>query len=112
MKVLFYIITLIVVGFGLQLFLPWWSMPLAAAVLAILFGLNPQKGFISGFLGAALLWGCYAAFTNLSNEGILASQMGQLFGGISGLLMVLVTTFFGGLFGGLGALVGSLSREL
>ena len=55
MKIVLYIITLIVVAFGLQMFLPWWSMPLVAAILAILFGLSPLKGFMAGFLGAALL---------------------------------------------------------
>lgn len=112
MKPIFYIIALMVLAFGLQQFLPWWSMPLAAAVLALIFGLKPLNGFVLGFLGAALLWGGYAGIINLSNEGILATQMGQLFGGLNGLLIVLVTALFGGLFGGLGALVGSFARDI
>ncbi|MCB0569438.1 MAG: hypothetical protein KDC66_06740 [Phaeodactylibacter sp.] len=112
MKTVLYIIAFILAGAGLQMLLPWWSMPLAAAVLALGFNLKAWPAFLGGFLGAALLWGGYAAYINLLNEGIMAGRIGNLFGGLSATMAVLLTAIFGGLFGGLGGLVGSLARNI
>jgi hypothetical protein len=112
MKNLLYIIALILFGMGLQLMLPWWIMPIAAAVLALGFNLKAWPAFWGGFLAAALLWGGYAAYINWLNDGIMAGRMGQLLGGLSAPLMVVVTAAFGGLFSGLGGLLGSLGRNL
>jgi hypothetical protein len=112
MKNLLYIVALILFGMGLQMALPWWSIILAAAVLALGFNLKAWPAFWGGFLAVALLWGSYAAYINVLNEGLLAGRMGELLGGLSAPLMVLVTALFGGIFGGLGGLLGSLARNL
>ena len=111
MKITIYILLLILIGGILQNFLPWWALPLAAFLLALGFRLQPWQAFLAGFLGAALLWGGYAAYLNVLNEGILAARMGGLFGGLGPNAMVVLTAFFGGLFGGLGAWTGSLARQ-
>lgn len=111
MKITTYLLLLIFFGAILQYFLPWWSLPLAAFLLALGFRLLPRQAFLAGFLGAALLWGGYATYLHILNEGILAARMGALFGGLGPNVMVVLTALFGGLFGGLGAWTGSLARQ-
>ncbi len=112
MKVTLYIIALILIGAGLQMVFPWWMMPLAAAVLALGFNLKAWPAFLGGLLGAALLWGGYAAYLNTLNQGVMAGRIGELFGGQSATAVVLLTALFGGFFGGLGGLAGSLARNI
>lgn len=111
MKTAIYILSLIAFGAILQYFLPWWSLPLLAFLLALGFHLKPAQAFLAGFLGAALMWGGYAGYLNVLNDSILAARMGGLFGGLGPGMMVLLTACFGGLFGGLGAWTGSLARQ-
>lgn len=111
MKIFLYSVLLLLLSGLLQVFLPWWILPVAAFLLALGIRLLPGQAFLAGFLGAALLWGGYAGYFNTMNDGILAARMGGLFGGLSAGLMVLLTAFFGGLFGGLGAWTGSLARQ-
>lgn len=95
-----------------QLFLPWWIFgPIAFLVAAFVFP-GSWTSFFSGFLGIALLWGISAGIINSANEGILASKMGELFGGLSPILLILITATIGGLLGGMSALTGRLGRAL
>ena len=103
---------IIIVGvLGHQIF-PWWIIALVSALLAAGFRQKGGVSFLAGFLAAALLWGGYATYLNHLNEGLMADRMGELFGGMSGFLLVLTTGLFGGILGGLGALTGSLGRQL
>lgn len=112
MKSLLFIISILILGFIGQQFLPWWSIVLIAALLSFLFSLRVSISFWIGFLAVALLWGGYAGYLSAMNEGILAARMGKVFGGINGTLLIIVTGILGGIFGGLGALTGSLGRRL
>lgn len=107
-----FILFILILGFVLQSFLPWWSIVILVSILAYLFNLAPGITFIAGFLGVFALWAGYAAYLNAGNEGILASRIGALFGGLSPLLLVLITGLIGGIFGGLGALVGKWGKDL
>ncbi len=111
MKTALYILSLILLGGALQLFLPWWSLAVAAFLLALWFPFSPREAFLAAFLGAALLWGGYAGYLNMLNDGILAGKMGELFGVSGAWTMVLTAGLFGGLFGGLGAWTASLARQ-
>lgn len=95
------------VGQGL---LAWWSLPVLAALIALIFRMRPRPALLGGFLGGLLLWGGYAAILNAQNEGIMSGRIGELFGGLSGMLLVLFTGLFGGIFASLGAWTGSLAR--
>ncbi len=108
---LFCVFTLIASYIGHQ-FLPWWSITVIAAVMAFIFHIRANVSFLAGFLVAALLWGGYAALVDAANDGILSERMGNLLGGASGLILVVLTAIIGGIFGGLGALTGSLGRNL
>lgn len=108
---LFFVFTLIAGYIGHQ-FLPWWSIAIIAGLMSFIFHLNVNISFWAGFLAAALLWGGYAALINAANGGILSARIGNLFGGVNGFILVVLTGIVGGIFGGLGALTGSLGRKL
>jgi len=112
MKYLFAVIGIIILGFTVQSFLPWWSIAIVAAILGAAFKLNNLQSYLVGFLGVFLLWGCYAAFMNNANDGILAERMGELFGKLGAIQLVFVTALLGGIIGGFGALTGNLGRNL
>ena len=99
--------------FILGLYLPWWSLALAAFLVAALIFQRPLYAFLSGFLALFLLWGIFAGIINSANEGILAAKVAVIFplGGSSFLLM-LVTAFVGALVAGLAALSGRYLRYI
>jgi hypothetical protein len=96
-------------GAVVQSLLPWWSLPVFTALLGLWFKVGPMRALLGGLLGGALLWGGYAAVLNAQNDGLLSERIGLLLGGVSGLVLILLTAFIGGLFAGLGAWTGSLA---
>ena len=111
-KSFFGILAILIFGSMAQSMLPWWSIVFVAGFAGALFEKHGFKSFLMGFFGVLLLWGIYAFIINSGNEGILANRMGQLFEGLSGGTMILVSGIIGGLVGGLGAMTGTLGRKM
>lgn len=88
--------------------LPWWTI----VPVGILAGwwLKPKPG--AGFLAGFLLWGATAFLLNYGNGGILSARVGQLFQGLGGWALVLVTGLIGGLLASLSVLTGKFGRDL
>jgi len=99
-------------AFGLEQFLPWWSIAVAALVVNALLHLPNGKAFLSGFIGIALWWGGYAFYIDQATDSILTEKVAALLGVGAPLVMVIVTALVGGLVGGLAALTGSSFRAL
>jgi hypothetical protein len=100
-------------AFGLGLYLPWWTIALAAAVVALVLDLRPAQAFLAGLTGAMILWGMVSFLRSSANEHILAHRMSRfILQKDSPELLILVTALIGGLTGGMGALTGSLFRNL
>lgn len=99
-------------GFLFRSLLPWWSIALGGAIAGVLMPRHLGRSFGGGFLGAALLWGGYAAILNASNDSLLAGKMGQLLGGLPAWALIIVTAVLGGIYGGLGGIVGSQLRRV
>ncbi|MGX5819057.1 hypothetical protein ACWKWU_12720 [Chitinophaga lutea] len=98
-------------GYILGIFFDWWSIAVAAFVIALLYPQSPGRAFASGFLAVFLLWGALALMMDVRNDHILASRMGQLIlQSASPALMVIVTAVLGGLIGALSALSASVLR--
>lgn len=104
--------TFLILGAVAQLFLAWWSIVVVAAALAYFFQLPPLRAWAWGWLGAALLWGGLAWWLSQNNDHLLAQKIGAMLGGLSPLLLVFITALFGSIFGGLGAVCGSLARKV
>lgn len=98
-------------GFIGGLFLPWWSIAIAAFIVALLVQQRSGIAFLSGWLGLFLLWGGLALWINIRNEGVLAAKIASVLPlGGSAVLLIIVTGFIGGLVAGFAALSGSYLR--
>jgi hypothetical protein len=107
MKFLIAIALTILFAFILGLYLPWWSIAVAAFVAVLLVQLNPLPAFFAGLLGIFFLWIILAGWTNSSNAEILSTRVAQLLGVGSPMVLILLTGMVGGLVGGLAGLTGS-----
>ncbi|MDX1943582.1 MAG: hypothetical protein SFU99_23650 [Saprospiraceae bacterium] len=112
MRIILFTLFTLIAGFIAQQFLPWWMIAVIAGLLSYIFDLKTGVSFWAGFVAAALLWASYAGYLDYQNEGILSARIGKLFGGLPGAVLILLTGVVGGIFGGLGALTGSLGRRL
>lgn len=98
-------------------FLPWWSLVICAAVVAMRLNPSQSTAFLGGFVAISLLWMGVATWIDTSTEGILSSRIAPLLGFQSPIPLILLTGLIGGLAGGLGAWSGQqirthwLSRE-
>jgi len=106
-------ILITVLGYFAQINLPyWWIGMVVAALVGLVLGNRSWGSFWMGFVGLFLLWAGYAHYIDYYNEGLLSKQIGQLFGGMNGIMMALVTGILGGILGGMAAMTGSLGRRM
>lgn len=113
MKFLVSILLTALLSFAFGLYLPWWSLAIAAFVVAALIPLHPGLSFASGFLALLLLWGIMAWMISTSNDHILAHRMSQVIlkKDAPGML-AMTTALIGALVGGFAALSGRMFRLL
>ena len=112
MKFFISLILTILLSFALCLFLPWWSIAIAAFVVAALIPQKPSKAFVTGFIALFLLWGGLSFWMSNNNEHVLAHKVSQLILKMdSPLVLVLATALIGALVAGFAALAGSYLRK-
>lgn len=101
-------VLIFLLAFIAGLYLPWWSVAIAAFVAAVLVQPKIGAGFLAGFLGIFLLWAVLAFWIDTANQSLLSHKIALLFP-LQGstLLLILVTAFVGGLVGGFAAMAGS-----
>jgi hypothetical protein len=93
------------------IYLPWWSIAIAAFLVAVLVHQKAGKALFSGFLGVFLLWGVLAWWINMKNQGILAAKIASILHlGGSAIALIIVTGIIGGVVAGLAAICGSYLR--
>ena len=111
MKVVGLAIVIGIISFFAQSLGPWWSGVVVAFLASALAQLKPLEGFIAGLLGLGLMWGISAGIIDNDNESILSSRIGEMFGGIPAIGIVLITFAIGAVLGGLASLSGSLGMR-
>ena len=112
MKFFFSFILTVLLSFAMCLFLPWWSIAIAAFVVAALIPQKPFKAFITGFTALFLLWGGLSFWMSNNNEHVLAHKVSQLILKMdSPVSLVLATALIGALVAGFAALAGSYLRK-
>jgi len=100
-------------AFVAGLYLPWWSIAIAAFIVAALIHQKPWKSMLSGALGLFLLWGLLSWWIDSKNEGILSAKISELLPlGGSTFLLILITAFIGALVAGLASLSGAYLKKL
>ncbi len=101
-----------VIALVLQLFLPWWSVGIAAFIGGLAWDKKVAGAFLSGFLGIFLLWVIYALIIDIRTSSILSPKIAQLFSlPALSLITILLTGIVGGLVGGFSALTGNFVRK-
>jgi hypothetical protein len=113
MKFLTSILLTALLAYAFGLYLPWWSIAIAAFAIAILIRQKPLWAFLSGFIALLLLWGLMSLIMSSNNNHILAGRMAMvILKSASPLMLILLTAMIGALIGGLAALSGNLVRRL
>ena len=114
MVVKFFVTTLLIalLSFICGLFLPWWSIAVAAFLVSLLIPQRPLPAFFAGFLGLFLLWGVMALMIDLANQSILSARVASLLPlGGSSVALILVTALVGALVGGGGSLTAAFLKK-
>ena len=104
MKFTIQLIFILVLGFILELFLPWWSIAIAAFAGGMIF--NSRANFGAGFFAIALLWVIKALLIESNAAATLTDRVASIFM-LSKPLLFLVMAILGGLVGGFAAMTGS-----
>lgn len=112
MKFIVSILLIALLSFAAGLYLGWWSLALAAFIVAALIPQKPWKAYLSGFLGLLLLWGILATWIDIRNQHILSQKMAQVFSlGNSYFLLIMVTALVAAIVAGFAAMTGSYVRK-
>ena len=112
MKFLTTIVLIGLLSFILSLYLPWWSIAIAAFGIELVLNLRPAKAFLAAFCGLFLLWGSLSWWIDTENHSILSKKIAILLPlGGSVFLLILMTALIGGLVAGLAALSASFLRK-
>jgi hypothetical protein len=111
-----YILSIVVtalLSFVTGLYMPWWSIAIAAFLVSAAIPQKPAFSFLSGFLGVFLLWEVLAWWIDNKNNGILSQKISVILPlGGSTILLIVVTSVIGGLAAGFAALAGTYMRRL
>ena len=112
MKFFISLILTILLSFAACLFLPWWSIAIAAFVVAALIPQKPFKAFLTGFIALFLLWGGLSFWMSNNNDHILAHKVSQLILKMDNpYLLILATALIGAIVASFAALAGSYMRK-
>ena len=103
------IIVIIVLGYLLEQFLPWWSVAIAAFLGGVL--VKTRLNFLAGFLAIGFLWIGKALITDVSSDSEFADRVARIFMLHNKSILLLVTFLLSGLVGGFAAMTGSVLRK-
>lgn len=107
-----FILTL-VLAIVLSMFLPWWSVMLAAFISSAIVRLRKASAFFVPFLAIAVFWIIYAWLLSSANDFILAKKVATLlYLDGNALLLIIVSGIVGGLAAGIAGLFGNQCRAL
>lgn len=109
MRFFLQLIVIALLAYLLELFLPWYSLAIAAFVIG--YALRSNANFLAGFLAIALLWSITAWMIDHASTSDLADRVALIFPVKQKWLLFLVTAVIGGLVGGFASLTGSLLRK-
>ena len=106
-------LTTLLLAILFSLFMPWWSVMLAAFLAGLIFSVKDISVFLVPFSAIFLYWMVYAFLLSNDNDFILAKKIAVLlsFGG-NAYLLILVTVFIGGIAGGVAGIFGKQCKLL
>ncbi|MBS1511753.1 MAG: hypothetical protein JST86_12980 [Bacteroidetes bacterium] len=112
MKFLVSILLIAFLSFTACLYLDWWSIAIAAFIVAVAIPQRAGKSFLAAFIALFLLWSILSFWLSSNNDHLLAHKMSMLILKLDNpYLLMLITGLLGGLIAGLAAVSGSLLRR-
>jgi hypothetical protein len=94
------------------LFLPWWSIAIAAFLVSAIVPQKPAVAFAAGFTALLFTWGTLAWYLSSSNGHLLAHKISMLILKMDNpFVLITATSLIGALVGGFAALTGSFVRK-
>lgn len=99
MKAIFAFVSIIILGFIAQLFLPWWVITIICFALGVTFIDKTLQAFTVGFFSVFLLWSALALVKSYQNDFILLNRMSEVLPLHNPGLLLLATGAIGGLIG-------------
>ena len=112
MKFLIAFLLTALLSYAAGFYLPWWSIAIAAFIVAVAIPQKPGKAFLAGFLSLFLLWVGLALYIDMGNQHILSMKIAELlFKSHSHDLIMSVTGLVAALVGGFAALSGAYLRQ-
>lgn len=108
MKFAISVLLIAALSFAACLFLPWWSIAIAAFIVAAIIKQTPAKSFVSGFTALFLLWGGLSFYISSANGHALAQKISLVLIKMDNFwILIFATALIGALTAGMGALTGS-----
>jgi hypothetical protein len=112
MKFFISIVLIALLSVAACLYLPWWSIAVAAFIVSVIIPQKPLASFFSGFSALFLLWGGLSFYISSNNSHLMAKKISMLLlQSESPLTLVVATALIGALVAGLAALSGSFVRR-
>lgn len=112
MKLLIQIVVVLVLGWILAQFLPWWSVAIAGGLAGFAVSKKGGRSFLGGFLGIFALWAVVALLQTTGTGSDLHERFAQLLPlPLNGTGLIFFSALIGGLVAGLGGLSGTLLRK-
>jgi hypothetical protein len=112
MKFILSLILTALLSFVACLFLPWWSIAIAAFAVAALIPQSPGKSFLTGFTALLLLWVGLSFWISNNNGHLLAHKVSMLILKMDNpFVLIFATAVIGALVAGVAALSGSYLRQ-
>jgi hypothetical protein len=113
MKIIISIILIALSAFVLGLYMPWWSLAIAAFLVPLVIDQKSFWAFLSGFMALFLLWGIMSWIISSNNQQVFAHKISRLIlSSDSPALLIFVTAILGALVAGFASLSGSLLRKI
>ena len=112
MKFIVSVLLIALLSFVCCLYLPWWSVAIAAFIVTAFINQRSWKAFLTGFIAVFLLWGMLTWYISSRNEHLLAHKVSLVMLKSDNVpFLILLTALIGGIIGGLGALTGSFMKK-
>ena len=112
MKFFISLILTALLSFAGCLYFPWWSIAVAAFLVAVVIPQKPGRSFLTGFIALFLLWGGFSFWISSNNEHMLAHKISVLMLKMDNpYLLIFATALIGALVAGFAALTGSFLRK-
>lgn len=90
---------------------PWWAIFILPMFVSFIWHKKSYQSLIISFLSGLCIWSVCSMYFNIQNDYLLASSMGNLFGGIPATLLPLVSGVIGGAYAALGGYLGQLLKN-